>query len=371
MKSEMADGTARDLSSSLVAGGRVRALDGIRGVSILIVVLGHMILPDRGGLAALGVYLFFSLSGYLITSILLKEMARSGRVDFFSFLSKRTYRLAPALVCFIALVCLVRFIAGKPLVGIEVSASLLYLANYLGSYYAVHGQEFSQPFGVLWSLAVEQHFYLLFPPLLVFCGYAKTRILKAAVAVFLISLSIRIVYFLYFPDFIGNLVSYRNSETRFDSIAVGVILALAVNMGKFGRAIAVMKNGWISVLSLLLMLLFSALPGDFYRETFRFSILSVLSIPLIVFAGLEGKGLLLDILKSRVLVFFGAISYSLYIWHIACMEAVDYLFSGSLPLQKITLSLSLSILMGWVSYRFVETRFIALAGQVKGSPAGR
>ena len=140
------------------------ALDGLRALSILLVVASHLglghIIP--GGL---GVTIFFFISGFIITRMLLSENARCGAISLTAFYVKRAFRLAPALLVYI-LLCLLSFAAlGEPIPLLDITAAIFYAANYYNVFHGWGGGAES-PLSILWSLAVEEHFYLAFPLLL-------------------------------------------------------------------------------------------------------------------------------------------------------------------------------------------------------------
>ena len=138
------------------------ALDGLRGVAILLVILSHAHVPLFDG-AFFGVDLFFVLSGYLITALLLIEHQSSGRLDYWRFYRRRFFRLMPALALFLAAYCLMAPLLWPGLDDVfsDALVSILYLADYGIAF-------FDRPGTLLhmWSLSVEEHFYLLWPPLL-------------------------------------------------------------------------------------------------------------------------------------------------------------------------------------------------------------
>ena len=132
------------------------SLDGIRGLAIILVVIAHAFPETFAGGGAPGVSLFFVLSGFLITSLLLGEIETSGRIDLKKFFGRRALRLAPALIVYLSVAAIAEGWS-------SVWPSLLYLGNY--------AQIAGSDVGVnvhTWSLAVEEHFYLLWPVLFVF-----------------------------------------------------------------------------------------------------------------------------------------------------------------------------------------------------------
>ncbi|MFI5099878.1 MAG: acyltransferase family protein, partial [Actinomycetes bacterium] len=139
--------------------GRVAALDGVRGVAILLVLVGHA-LPRFWVLSATGVTVFFALSGYLITGILLREHGRTGRLPLRTFYLRRFFRLAPTLLLVLSVTvvwCLAWHVYTATLAQDTVQV-LTYRANW-----GVEQGDFTLPLAQTWSLSVEEQFYLVWP----------------------------------------------------------------------------------------------------------------------------------------------------------------------------------------------------------------
>ncbi|MFC7553563.1 acyltransferase family protein [Pseudoroseomonas wenyumeiae] len=145
----------------------VPELDGLRAISIMIVMLSHWGLGHvvPGGF---GVTLFFGISGFIITRLLLAEWQARGRIDLKAFYIRRAVRLLPAMLGFVVLSCLALAAAGLRPPGWSLLSGLFYMTNYERIWLAQGTgiETFPNPFHILWSLAIEEHFYLLFPLLL-------------------------------------------------------------------------------------------------------------------------------------------------------------------------------------------------------------
>ena len=144
----------------------IPSLDGIRAISVLIVVLGHSGLEALvpGGL---GVTIFFFLSGYLITTLMLTEHERTGGINIFNFYTRRVFRLMPPLLVTLAIaygLTYARLLSGG-ITDTGLAAQLLYFANYYGLFFDP-GNTIPDGTGILWSLAVEEHFYIFYPLLM-------------------------------------------------------------------------------------------------------------------------------------------------------------------------------------------------------------
>ncbi|MDD3371513.1 MAG: acyltransferase, partial [Alphaproteobacteria bacterium] len=151
------------LSQIPAAPGRIPGLDGLRALSIMIVILGHLFLPQTGGVAALGVYIFFAISGFLITRLLFLEQKQAGDVSAKNFYIRRLLRLYPVLLVYLAFLCVLALVRGEFIDTTEIFSVLLYFINYLSSFRILQGEHLNMQVGVLWSLAIEEHFYLLVP----------------------------------------------------------------------------------------------------------------------------------------------------------------------------------------------------------------
>ena len=152
----------------------IAPLDGMRAVAILLVVVAHFgfgnVIP--GGF---GVTIFFFISGFLISRLLIAEYAQNGEINIRYFYIRRLLRLGPALVIMLFMIAIANVLMGLPVPGHELLAGLTYTMNY---YLIVHQSNPVLPIGVLWSLAVEEHYYLLYPLLLALLWRKKTRFLK-------------------------------------------------------------------------------------------------------------------------------------------------------------------------------------------------
>src|SRR5260370_30509988 len=196
-------------------------LDGFRGLAVVLVVVGHVVLFSLGiytQLASLGVLLFFVLSGVLITGVLLNEKSACGRISLSNFYLRRVLRLAPALLIFLATVtALIYFRAIVDVPWYEVAVVLLYMAHIVGH---------SLPLGHLWSLSLEEQFYAMWPW---FVARAPNRRLLLIAAAITSAVAIaRMVtiwngWFAYNPG-----VVYRRPWFSIDSIMYRCWLCVAV-----------------------------------------------------------------------------------------------------------------------------------------------
>ena len=285
-------------------------LDGLRGLSILLVAVSHAgfghIVP--GGL---GVTIFFFISGYLITSLLLKEHERSHSVDLKSFYLRRFWRLTPPVLVHVALSMIIIFIFNENINWMEPASVLFYFSNYykLLIHYTRVG-DFYSPFDIYWSLAVEEHFYLIFTPFLVFIKNKRT-LLAFVMLLIAAPLVIRAGVTQHFDAVFSDEYSYRATDARMDSIAYGCLLAL-MGQTRFNqrRSPLLFVAGGVGLLASL------AIRDAYFRQVFRYS-LQGMSIFLMVAPLLFSDKLdvVRKLLSNGLLVYVGKLSYSMYLYH--------------------------------------------------------
>lgn len=193
-------------------------LDGVRAVACAMVIVQHAVGWEKISPGGSGVGLFFALSGYLITGLLLDERSRSGRISLMRFYVRRAARLAPALCLMLAATSALLLAMGGQAARLAVGAipSLFYVTNY---YALAHG-DFPAVFGPTWSLAVEEHFYLIWPCALAFLirrRWSVQRLLTLTLAVCLAALALRFLE----VRVIGNVpmeLPYIGSPERADAL---------------------------------------------------------------------------------------------------------------------------------------------------------
>jgi peptidoglycan/LPS O-acetylase OafA/YrhL len=278
--------------------GHVPALDGIRGVAILAVLAFH---SDFFHYGYYGVDLFFALSGFLITSLLVGEWARAGTVSFRSFYRRRALRLLPAALAALGLYLLVstwQHAAGlvDPAAWREASMTVAFAATYTLNMALAAGFNSGLALTHFWSLSLEEQFYLLWPPLLVFAlrhGVRPSLLAWALVVLAAGSATERI--WLWSSDVPAERFTY-GSDTRAAAILAGCALGVAWSH----RIVDVRLPGW-----------------------------------------------LVWPLERRWLIWVGSVSYGLYVWHYLLFNAIGW--PGGLPL---------SFLAAWISMRYLEKPFL-------------
>ncbi len=349
------------------------ALDGLRAYAVGFVILAHM--PAIQGvdftfavktiasglhLGYLGVDVFFVLSGFLITRILLEDK-RQGRFSFARFYAKRTLRIFPIFYLSV-LACALAFSLPRA----ELMANALYVSNY---YYAFHDE--LSPLRHTWSLSVEEQFYLVWPLALYFIPLRRVgTVLIVAVPVIVLA-SLAISYASLDEEVFGQFVR-RGAMFQILSLGAGGVLAYYVSR------LREIPLRWIVVATVAgLVGHVESIFADSYAQTilglFSMSLLAV-SIFLLAYIGNErGWSLSRVLMESRPIVYLGRISYGIYLYHFIILYALDARGSENLdgvsPFTWLTF-VSLAVAVPALSYRFIESPLLEVKNRLN-RPATR
>ncbi len=335
--------------------GFIPSLNGLRAASILLVVIGHFALPERfNGVSALGVFLFFAISGFLITRLLFAEDKKFGSISLKGFFYRRYLRLYPVLIFYLIFFLIIFHIRGDHYNIMEIFSVLFYFTNYLHNFYEWRGESLILPIGALWSLAVEEHFYFLMPFAFLFVRGNPRKVMWFAIAFCIAPLMFRFAYVLIWPEIIGTEYVYRPSETRFDSIAIGVLIAALCELPEGRRFLQRFANMWGLVAGVLLLLGAFAYKGGIYGDTLRYSARNIgcgLILVAMVFG--TGIGFFQRIANWPVIDGVGRLSYSLYIW-----QGGIFLLLGYAGLHRDAfggwLAIGGSFVLAVLSYKLIE-----------------
>jgi peptidoglycan/LPS O-acetylase OafA/YrhL len=339
------------------------ALDGLRGIAVALVVSFHAFGIPRDGF--LGVDLFFVLSGFLITSLLLGEQELRGRISLSGFYVRRALRLLPALFAFLAVSFAVQIIAAgvrhdlARAVVLDLVRDGAVAAFYVSNFVLAGGGVDALPAGLshLWSLAAEEQFYLLWPVLLV-CGLARHRrwagiVLMAAIAV---------VALRQFQLVLSGVPSHRlgfGPDTRSGSILIGCLFALLRANEHGARRLASFAR---VALPFALVLAYVIAVANLGRTLFGGPLtLFGLCAAVIIVAVLDERCVLRRWLSQRPLVYLGRLSYSLYLWHLPIFTALGVALvgaSGAAGAPRAAAAVAASLVAAALSYHFVETPFL-------------
>ena len=323
---------------------RVPSLDGLRGLSILLVILGHLVetarfphlLDPLAGLGFIGVTTFFVVSGYLITALLMQELARTGDVSLARFYLRRALRILPVAYVYIGVVAALAALKLIALRPHDLPFALLFLMDY--------HHDRAWYLGHFWSLSVEEQFYALWPPLILLLGIDKARVAALALFVF-VTLSPSVT-----PRLFPSLDPRVHLPTGAGSIAAGCLLALWFDWLGARRVFA--SRWWsaalVGVVSLQIYL------WNTRREIHGVNVAIDILIALFILRCLVvPKTLVGAILASPMLTTVGTLSYSIYVWQ-------QLFLNRASPNSVFPFNLLLALATAVVAHLVVERPFLRL-----------
>lgn len=319
--------------------GRRPALDGLRGVAILLVLARHGGLPLQSA-GSVGVGLFFGLSGFLITELLLEEYERTGTINFRAFYARRGRRLLPALGTSIAAIALVGMVLGPLFFTWQMAvAALLYVGNWV----LASGKNLAS-LTHTWSLAVEEQFYLLWP--LIVWGVAR-RGRRATMLVSGAGIAVALTWFV--RSVAGGAPWYRiyfSSEAAVMPLLVG-----AATAAWMGTRVEPAKKNRLRYVGWGLIGVSAALP-----ELATITITPVTTAIAVAFVLPSAAGTSPSVLEASAIRWFGERSYSIYLWNgpfAFWLREVCHWSWWALLLTVVPAG----ILLGAASYRWIEAPF--------------
>ena len=345
----------------------ITGLDGIRAIAVIMVLAYHLKLAlFKSGF--LGVTVFFVLSGYLITGILISEVEEEGTIDLKNFWLRRIRRLVPAVMSMAVVIIFVSAVVNRI---IFTKGCKDFLASVLGfnnwwqifnkvSYFEAAGV--TSPFTHCWSLAIETQFYLIYPLILLGIyklaksrgeGRVKRGLLFAGVTLLLALISVILMIVLFDPQQDASRV-YYGTDTRAFSLLFGALLAILWEYRMVPRRLSASVNmvlGSVSFAVLLVMTIAINGSSNFWYRGGQFfgTILTVL----MVYAVSGRKTWLSRFLSNPVLKWIGDRSYSIYLWHYPIILLISKGIKASWWITLI--EIVLSVVLAELSYRFIET----------------
>lgn len=355
-------------ANSLEASRKRLDVQGLRGIAVLLVVLFHAGLPVPGGFA--GVDVFFVISGYVITRMLLREIEATGSLRLANFYARRVRRLLPALAAVLVFVALAALLFQSPLGYQQDTAktgvgAALFVANAVlfvitGGYFDPAAE--GNPLLHTWTLAVEEQFYLVFPLLLLLAWKLRGRLsaLRVVVVVALVASFLLCLWMTYSPTLPFGELEYNRrfaffgSPTRAWEFAAGALIALweVKLLARLTDRVAVALGvaGAVGlVLTAVLLREDSPFPG-------YVAVLPVAATVLLIVAGVATTSGITTWLEARWLTWLGDLSYSWYLWHWPLIVFLLAAFPDA-PTLAVTAVAAASLLPAWASFRYVERRY--------------
>ena len=349
----------------------IPSLDGIRALAVALVFFAH------GGLqgtvpGGLGVTVFFVLSGYLITTLMRREHAERGGVRLRAFYLRRVLRLMPPLFIVVAAAAL---LSSLGVIGGEFSArGLLSVLFYFGNYHviALDFQGVPEGLGVVWSLAVEEHYYLLYPPLAIVLLRIGRPFVAAGVLVALCAAMLGWRCWLALHGASEHYLTMA-TDTRADAILVGCLLAFWRNpaLDPVAAARTLPPREWaLGAACVLLLVATLAYRDEFFRLTARYTVQSVAIAPLIWLAVARAGHAPFRWLNARPMAYVGTISYTIYLAHQVILYGVERHAPGLGGAATLALSALLTLVVAEAMRRWVERPCARLRRQLhRAAPA--
>jgi len=346
-------------------GTRIASLDGIRAVSFMLVFLSHIgwdkFLLHIGRRAVVtgdfGVTVFFFLSGFLITTLLRSEFEKNGSVNVRHFWLRRSLRILPPLYLVVtaaALLAMVVYPPGTFTAG-SLAAKLLFYQNYWISFVDLQGPPGTP---VVWSLAVEEHFYLLFPWL--YIAMQKWKLSRPAQAYLLWGLCAlvliwRCVLFLSMGPNVNRAHILFGTDCRVDAILFGCALAVWNNpVLDPPRGSPQLWKYRLLPLAIAVLLLCLAINRMDFKNTVYFSLQGVALTAVFICAIRFSNWPVFRFLNWRPVAYVGALSYSLYLTHEVVLLAVLELLPQWRGSLRVLLTLAISLVVSWAIYELIE-----------------
>jgi len=354
--------------------GYLPTLDGWRAIAVLLVVFGHCAgspttyrweaaLANRTPtIGPFGVQIFFAISGLLITSRLMEEWARRGQISLKEFYIRRSFRILPALVAYLLIVAAAGAMKWLPLTATEWIQSILFVRNYGGAGNWATGHT--------WSLAVEEHFYLLWPMVIVFAGRGRSMWIAIGAATLVATWRVTAVHF----SLVHSVLADHHSDEQMDTLLGGAVFALLMANPAFYRKAKARLTPAVTY-----GLIFSFLLGvaclirwwSGFHNPIRLTLPVFLPL-LLISTVLHPRLRFCRLLELASMRWLGRLSYSLYLW--------QEFFSGpGVPaprwlwtLRTYPVDIVASLVMAVLSYYALERPMIAIGHRLaKPVSAGR
>ena len=347
------------------------SIDSLRALAVLAVIIYHVDVNYLPG-GFLGVDLFFVLSGYLISSLIIKEYKKTGSLNLYNFYIRRARRLLPAVYFMITVGLVVMVLFNEVLLRkshLDAIFGYIYSSNW---WYIFHKLDYFDSFGAqspfkhLWSLAIEEQFYMIFPLLFLLVNRKKKskdgtyklnkNFLYVVLGLILVSLIAHILLF----DINNISRIYFGTDTRAFSLLVGVVGAILYPMERLHAKVTLQQNmiysvvSFVSIATLITVMIYTS---EYNTWLYRggFLLVAILGLIVIISSGKQHT-LMSRLLSFKPVVFIGKISYSLYLWHFPVLVLTTPVSEiGNPNIIFVVLRVILTFILATASYVFVET----------------
>ena len=341
------------------------ALDGVRAFAVLMVMAYHADVPFFNG-GSLGVDVFFVLSGFLITSLLLQEWNQTSTISFKKFYLRRALRLLPALFLLLLSIEAFALIALRGARLWEIQKAILAVLFYVSNWFSMHQPYRLGPLSHAWSLSIEEQFYFFWPPALFALLFSRLRMSRLACVIAFLCIVASIHRALLWTGPAAEWRIYVGLDTRIDELLAGGALAAALSAG-WGRLKSLrqfVRYSYLPSIAFILYLVARPLPP---RIMFTLGWPAVeLCLAVILFRLIAWDHTTLhSLLASPPLVWIGRLSYGLYLWHFPIIQKIGGW--TKLGLWRVPLAFLLTFAVATLSFYLVEQPFLRLKSQFKGA----
>lgn len=342
-------------------------LDGLRAIAVIAVIIYHLNPQVLSG-GFLGVDTFFVISGFLITSLLIHEYNETGRIDLKNFWIRRFKRLIPAvvfllmvLVSYMSVFHLERLMAIKS----DVIAALVYMSNW---WFIIEDVSYfealeAHPLKHLWSLAIEEQFYIIWPLVLLLMLVLVKRMGRIWLITFILSVVSLIAMVVISEPLGDNSRVYFGTDTRAHSLLIGVMLAYIFPPFRLKTQIdrtssAVLNSIGVISLGVLIYMFTFVSASHYWIYAGGLYLIAAITTLLIAASVHPTTFFATKFLGNPLFVWIGKRSYSLYLWHYPIIVLSNtYFIQGQVPIYMVIIQIILTLVMAEISYRFIEQPF--------------
>jgi peptidoglycan/LPS O-acetylase OafA/YrhL len=339
---------------------RYEHIDAVRAIAVMLVVIAHAglghLIPGGSG-----VTIFFAISGFIITTVLLKEWKKTGRFDIGGFYIRRAVKLVPPLVVALIIPTLIYATLGGVINWNAFGGQILFYFNWV----KLDHPQVLPGSPVVWSLSIEEQFYIVFAALwLWLVRSSRTIPWLAGLSVVVIITSTALRFVLADP---GNEQAadriYYGSDTRADSLAWGILAAIALYKwqksgsprGWFQR---ISGSQWALNVAVLVFLVSLVIRDDWFRQTLRYPLQSTSTCVVILYGFTATPGVVHRVFAAfcrvRLVQLIGLASYSIYLVHLSIIMTIDDLTKKLPLLAHAAIGTALAVATGYAMYRWIE-----------------
>ena len=332
---------------------KITQIQGLRALAALLVTLFHAKWVNGG---FIGVDIFYVISGFLITGLLLREIERTGTINFKEFYARRFKRLLPTSFFVLLITAVASWLlipdTMRSSLGRDIIAASLYVSNYLFAWWQADYQNLdATPSPVIhyWSLAVEEQFYLIWPLLILFFFIAATKYKKKILLTLLVATvtALSFVFSIYQTE-TSPIWAFYSLPTRAWELGLGALLVLLPPI-KTKKLVG------------LLGFIFIIVSAFIFGETTAFpgvnAVLPVLGTVMLISTINSWPPFLNDVANSRMFQWLGEISYPLYLWHWPLLVLPSTYFARPLAIYERILAIIATIILADLTHRFIEEPF--------------